>query len=94
LAGCSPSRETAIGQKQIFAISFMGPSIVIVVSDHAELHRLWFFQHKIQFHHVDEAPLNLTDKGTRPASVLSVPYPALPHIASLVEVSRGRDGSE
>jgi hypothetical protein len=46
---------SAFGQKQIFAISFMGPSIVIVVSDHAELHRLWFFQHKIQFHHVDEA---------------------------------------
>lgn len=43
------------GQKQTFAISFMGPSIVIVVSGHAELHRLWFFQHKIQFHHVDEA---------------------------------------
>jgi hypothetical protein len=51
--GCS--RKTAFGQKQTFAISFMGPSIVIVVSDHAELHRLWFFQHKIQFHHVDEA---------------------------------------
>jgi len=48
-------QATVTGQKQIFAISFMGPSIVIVVSDHAELHRLWFFQHKIQFHHVDEA---------------------------------------
>jgi hypothetical protein len=48
-------QATATGQKLPFVISFMGPSIVIVVSDHAELHRLWFFQHKIQFHHVDEA---------------------------------------
>ncbi|MFP3497447.1 hypothetical protein SB759_24780 [Pseudomonas sp. SIMBA_059] len=44
-----------IGQKQTFAISFMGPSIVIVVSYHAQLLRFWFFQHRIQFHHFEEA---------------------------------------
>jgi len=84
---------TAIGQKQTFAIYFMGPSIVIVVGYHAQLVRLWFFQPKIQFH-FKRLPLNLTGKGTRPGSVLSAPYPALPHIASLVGARSERSGSE